>query len=368
MHATLLDQRVDRIAVFRALVLGDMLCATPVLRALRTAWPHAEITLVGLPWASELALRLPQVDRFEAFVGFPGLPERSPDLPALAGFIARLQWQRHDLLLQLHGSGSIVNPLLACFGATRVAGFVDPGDFCAEPALHTAWPRTGHEIERLLHLTDHLGLPRQGRHLDFPVTPADHVALEKEVPELAHDNDPIVCVHPGAQLASRRWLPERFAAVADLLAARGLRVVLTGTAGERALTDAVRRQMHQPALDLAGRTDLWTLGALIERARLLVCNDTGVQHVAAALGTASVAVSSGADVSRWAPLDAQRHRVLWSPAPCRPCAYPVCPTGHQCARDVGIDDVASAALDAAAHARAGATAATAANPSTATAA
>ena len=343
MRPTLAGQRVDRIAVFRALVLGDLLCATPVLRVLRAAWPRAEITLIGLPWAQELAVRLPQVDRFEAFVGFPGLPERSPDLDALPAFIERMRSLRIDLMLQLHGSGSIVNPLLACMGATRVAGFVDPGDFSADPDLHTTWSRSGHEIERLLQLTDHLGLQRQGLHLDFPVSGVDHTALNRAVPELVQDR-PIVCVHPGAQLPSRRWLPERFATVADELAARGLRVVLTGTRGERPLTDAVRCRMRHPALDLAGRTDLWTLGALIQRARLLVCNDTGVQHVAAALGTPSVAVSSGADVSRWAPLDAVRHRVVWSPAPCRPCAHTVCPTEHECARDVGPGEVARIAL------------------------
>ncbi len=347
MHPLLASQPIRRIAVFRALVLGDMLCATPALRALKAAWPAAELTLIGLPWARELADRLPAVDRFEAFPGWDGLPEIAPDRAEQPAFLARMRAARFDLLVQLHGSGSIVNPLLASFGAVRVAGFAEPGDFSADPALHTVWPKAGHEIERLLHLVDHLGIARQGLHLDLPVTDGDRQRLCEQVPELdTWADDGIVCVHPGAQLPSRRWLPARFAEVADRLAAAGLRIVLTGGANEAAIAAEVRALMSHPALDLTGRTDLFSLGALVERARLVVCNDTGVLHVAAAVGTPSVAVSSGADVARWAPLDTGRHRVFWRDVPCRPCGHRECPYSHECARAVAAGEVGDAAVAA----------------------
>ena len=335
---------IQRIAVFRALMLGDLLCATPALRAIKAAWPRAELALIGLPWARELASRLSMVDRFESFPGYPGLPEVAPDCGALPDFIARMQRQRFDLLVQLHGSGTIVNPLLATFGATHVAGFVEPGAYCAEPALHVTWPTAGAEIDRLLRLVDHLGIARRGEQLEFPVDDADRRALARAVPELDLAT-PFVCVHAGAQLPSRRWLPERFAAVADALAARGLRIVLTGSAPEAALTRDVRTQMAKPALDLTGRTSLFELGALVEQAELVVCNDTGVSHIAAALKTPSIVISSGADAERWAPLDSQRHRVLWQQVPCRPCAHRECPYGHECARGIAASDVTAAASD-----------------------
>ncbi len=341
LHPTLAGVPIRRIAVFRALMLGDLLCATPALRAVRAAWPEAELTLIGLPWTAPLAARLPAVDRFEAFPGHPLLPEIEPDGAAWPGFVARQRAAGYDLLLQLHGSGGIVNEMLAGFGAKRMAGFVEPGAYCAEPALHCDWPMHGHEIERLLALTDHLGLARRGLHLDYAVTDADRDALAATLPEVLAA--PFVCVHPGAQLASRRWPPERFAAVADALAAQGFRVVLTGGPQEAALTAEVAGRMRQPALDFSGRTELFTLGALLERARLLVSNDTGVMHVAAALGTPSVAISSGADVARWAPLDAVRHPVLWHAVACRPCGHRVCPTGHECALGVDVEAVVEAA-------------------------
>jgi ADP-heptose:LPS heptosyltransferase len=333
-----------KIAVFRALVLGDMLCAVPALRALRLAWPQAEISLIGLPWAAELVARLPHVDRFFAFPGHPALPERLPDLSAWPGFLQRMQDERFDLLLQMHGSGRFVNPMLATWNACHVAGFVEPGGYCADPALHAPWPTEGREVERLLALTDHLGVARQGTQLEFPVHDDDRAALSSLWPG-ARARRSWVCLHPGAQLPSRRWPPERFAAIGDRLAALGHEVLVTGTAAEAPLADAVCHAMQAPARSLAGATSLWTLGALIEGASLLVCNDTGVSHVAAALGTPSVVVSLGADVSRWAPADTTRHRVLWRPMPCRPCGHADCPTGHGCATGLTVAEVARAVAD-----------------------
>src|SRR5690606_31992826 len=143
-----------------------------------------------------------------------------------------------------------------------------------------------------------------------------------------------------AQLASRRWRPSRFAAVADALHASGRTVVLTGTPAEAELVAGVARRMRAPAIDLSGRTTLWTLGALLERAEFILCNDTGISHVAAALARPSVVVSSGSDVARWAPLERRLHEVLWQDMPCRPCSHSDCPcASHECAEAVTVQDV-----------------------------
>ncbi len=111
-------------------------------------------------------------------------------------------------------------------------------------------------------------------------------------------------------MPERRWPAECFAAVADELAGCGLGVVLTGTAGEAGLTRAVADAMQAPARDLAGKTGLGAADALLSGARLLVCNDTGVSHLAAALRVPSVVISTGDNPARWAPTDSRRHRVL----------------------------------------------------------
>ena len=153
-----------------------------------------------------------------------------------------------------------------------------------------------------------------------------------------------MCIHPGARLASRRWPAQRFAQVADGLAARGLRIVLTGSEQERDITQAVLMAMHAPALDMTGRTDLGALAALIAHARLVVCNDTGISHIAAGVATPSVIICSGADPGRWAPLDRQRHHLLYADVPCRPCAHAVCPIDHPCAKNISAEHVLAQAI------------------------
>jgi ADP-heptose:LPS heptosyltransferase len=334
MHSLLAAEPIARIAVFRALMLGDMLCAVPALRAVRRAFPRATIEWIGLEPTRAMAARLPHlVDGFIALPGYPGLPEVRHDPAALPGFLEEVRGRRFDLALQLHGSGPVVNELVCSFGARRSAGFFVDGALvpARDASLYRRWPDRGHEIERLLSLTDHLGLARDGLALEYPVRAQDREALAALGFERSEADRPYVCLHAGSQLASRRWPAERFAIVGDALAARGRRVVLTGSAGERALVQSVAAAMRRPALDLAGLTTPGMLGALLEGAEALVCNDTSVSHIAAALRCPSVVVSAGADVARWAPLDTARHRVLWQAMPCRPCAHAECPIGHPCA-------------------------------------
>jgi ADP-heptose:LPS heptosyltransferase len=128
-------------------------------------------------------------------------------------------------------------------------------------------------------------------------------------------------------------------------------VVLTGTADEAGLVAALSSAIPYPVVNLAGRTTLWMLGALVENASQVVCNDTGLSHIAAALGTPSVVVSSGSDVERWGPLDRKRHRVLWQPMSCRPCTHVTCPIGHGCALAISVAEVMQTLADGAPTAR-----------------
>ena len=101
--------------------------------------------------------------------------------------------------------------------------------------------------------------------------------------------------------------------------------------------------MKTVPVDLTGRLSLGAFAALVSQAALVVANDTGASHIAAAVGTRSVIVAYGSDVSRWAPGDTRRHRVLWHDVTCRPCMHVVCPIDHPCAMGVDVGDVVTAA-------------------------
>ena len=343
--------RIQRVCVLRALQLGDMLCAVPALRSLRAGLPDAAIALVGLPWARSFVRRFHRyIDEFIEFPGHPAMPEQPPQPQLWADFVGAMRARRFDLALQLHGSGETSNEVVAAFGAGRCAGFCPVAEAAPDPATFLTWQVREHEVLRYVRLMRHLGLPDCGTELEWP-------RIEEDTAEDATDDTAnhaaaglpaagkcYVCVHPGARLRSRRWPVARFAQVADRLAERGYSVVITGSTEEAPLAAELVQHMRASALNLAGKTSLGGLARLIERARLLVCNDTGVSHVAAAVGTPSVVVCCGADPVRWAPLDAVRHRVLHQPMDCRPCLHAVCPIGHACALAITPDQVADEAM------------------------
>lgn len=301
-----------KVAVFRALQLGDLLCAVPALRALRAGMPGARVDLVGLPWARGFAERFSAyVDGFIEFPGFPGLPECEPDIPALPAFLSAMQAREYDLVLQLHGDGRLTNSIVALFDAQAYAGTALPDAYRPHPGTFIAPVHGRHEIQRNLAVVRALGIPAEDEELELPITPPERAECAAFMQEHGLVRGGYACVHPGGRSPWRRWPAEQFAAVVEGLTERGLRVVVTGTEEERDVAGAVVGPFGT-AVTAAGRTSLGGVAALIEGSRLLICNDTGVSHVACAVGTPSVVLVTNSEPSRWAPLDRQMHRVLVS--------------------------------------------------------
>lgn len=300
-----------RIALLRALPgLGDILCAMPAFRALRTAFPQAEIVLVGLPSVKPLVARFNQyIDRLLEFPGYPGLPEQPLQPQKILAFLQLAQQEQFDLAIQMHGSGIITNPLTMMLGARCNAGFFLPGEYCPDEQHFLPYLTNESEVQCYLRLFQFLGIPPQGTELEFPIWEEDRQALQK-IEAVDRILGEYVCIHPGASTPARRWPPEKFAALADEIAALGLAIVLTGSTSEIELTQTVASLMKAPSLNLAGKTSLGALAALLQQASLLVCNDTGVSHLAAALQVKSVAIFTNSDPLRWSPLDRDRHRVV----------------------------------------------------------
>lgn len=304
----------QRICVLRALQLGDMICAGPALRALRRRFPGARITLVGLPWAADFAARMAEcIDEFIVLPGWPGLPEQEVDLARLPGFLRRMQASRFDLAVQLHGSGRLTNRLVRAFGAAQVLAHRPGRAHALEPDGGGYWPYPEHlhEVHRNLQLVQKLGPAEDDDRVSFPLRAADHDELRQRRPDLAQlPGQAYVCLHPGARAPAKWWPAAGFAELGDALAGLGWRIVLTGSAHEHPLAARVASLMHAPAIHAACDISIGALAVLLSKARLLVCNDTGVAHVAAGLDLPSVVLFLATEPRRWGPLDPSRHLVL----------------------------------------------------------
>ena len=301
-------QTTKKIAVFRALQLGDMLCSVPALRSLRASYPAAEITLLGLPWAGAFCGRFAKyIDHFVHFPGYAGLPEQAFDGEKWDDFTNLMRAQPFDLILQMQGSGSIVNDMLENLNAGPVAGF-HPKEKVNNNDLFLEYPEGIHEITRHLKLMEHLGIPSLGTVLEYPVVDIERDNLYTKHPFLLDEN--YVCVHPGSRGSWRQWPPSHFASLADYCAGAGYLVVVTGTREEAPVTRQVIESMKHSAIDLTGQTSIGEIGQLIKGASLLISNCTGVSHIAAALLTPSIVISMDGEPERWAPLNNDLHKTV----------------------------------------------------------
>ncbi len=342
---------MERIAVFRALQLGDLLVAVPAFRALRHRFPLAEITLIGLPWAASFVQRFKcYIDRFVEFVGYPGINEVPVNTPRIERFLAEQRAYNYDLALQMHGNGRSSNPFVLALGAAMTVGYYEKT--LDGLALGAVYPNNQHEIDRNLKLVALLKQEQDtsacytDTRLVFPLFSSDYGEADRLLGLLQQKKTRVIGIHPGARPPARRWPASYFATVADTLAQRlNAQVLLTGGPGEEQTVQAVVAAMHTPAIALAGKTSLGGLAALMSRLDLFVSNDTGPSHIACAVDCPSVTIFGPADVRRWAPLDVQQHPIVRHPVVCSPCGYWECPIDHRCLRWLPPDAVIEVATD-----------------------
>lgn len=305
---------IKKIAVFRALQLGDMLCVIPAVRALRHEFPSTKITLLGLPCAKGFVERFSEYfDKFIHFPGYPGLPEQTFHEFEFEDFIKRVRREKFDLLLQMQGNGTIVNQLMFVFGANYTAGFYNEDSFVDSP-FFMAYPDHGPELRRHLLLMQHLKIASRGNYLEFPLMKQD----QKDFDELFLPVYPknYACIHPGSRGRWRQWPPQFFALIADFCIEQGFTTVITGTKEESDITTEMIKCMHHIPIDLTGKTSLGAMAVLIKNSFMLVSNCTGISHLADAFDTPSIVISMDGEPQRWAPLNRTLHRVIdWTKDP-----------------------------------------------------
>jgi ADP-heptose:LPS heptosyltransferase len=223
------------------------------------------------------------------------------DVDGLHEFHARLP---AAMAVNLHGRGPLSHRVLLAQRPLSFLAFAHPD--IEESAGMPEWRRHEHEVVRWCRLCSESGIPANPADLDL-----DPVALRTRAPRRAQG---ATLIHPGAGSESRRWPPERFAEIARIERRRGRAVVLTGAVGDLARCDYIAREAALPVDSVyAGRTNVVELAALVAAADRVLCGDTGVGHLATALGRPSVLLFGPAAPSEWGPPPSRpQHRVLWA--------------------------------------------------------
>ncbi|MBF6454531.1 glycosyltransferase family 9 protein [Nocardia cyriacigeorgica] len=269
------------VLVLRALGLGDLLTAVPALRALRHARPGDRLVLAAPRWLRPIVELTGTVDALHPVSGLGALRWSGPS-PATA--------------VNLHGRGPASIADLAAIAPERLITF-GHRDFPQFPGPD--WLDDTHEVTRWCGLLDWAGIP------------ADPTRLSVAAPPATAADPARVLIHPGGSSAARRWPAERFARVAAHLHGRGYRVLITGDARERTLAAQVAAEAGAGTV-VAGRLALDETAALVAGARLVVCADTGLAHLATAFGTPSVVIFGPNPPRWWGPPPRSRHRALWA--------------------------------------------------------
>ncbi len=340
---------VRSILALRPNAIGDFMFSLPALHALRHSYPDARIVLAGKPWHADFLRGRPgPVDEVFVMPPYPGVggaPGMVPDAQALR-CIDTLREAAFDLAVQMYGGGRHSNPFISGLGARLTVGAKAPD----APPLDR-WIAYGEFANRRLELLQVVALvgahpgPLLARELD--VTDNDRLLAAQALPPTAGEQ--LVLLHPGASDPRRRWPAERYAAVADALAARGATVVISGNADEAPLGRSIASHMRNKAADLCGKLSLPALCGLLERARLMISNDTGPLHLALALGTPSVGIFWLTNLIESCPM--RQH--LLRPALSVRTHCPMCGAENRKTRcghdvcfvdDVGTDEVAGLAM------------------------
>lgn len=334
---------VKRILVRGTNWIGDAVLTTSALMALRAGFPKARISLLVKPAIAELLQGHPAVDEIVLYRD-PGPHSGLGGKLSLARLLNR---GRYDLaiLLQNAFEAALVTTLA---GIPNRYGYATDGRsfLLTHRVSLTPQIRRKHQAEYYLELLRPLGIPVD------PVAPTLRTTPEEDasaVGLLSSLGVPagrfLIGLNPGSTYgAAKRWIPERFAEVADRVAAEhGGHVLIFGGRGEEALGATIAGMMAASSTVLSGRTTVRQLMALIKQCRLFMTNDTGPMHIAAAFGVPLVAIFGPTDPVTTSPFG-EGHELIRKPVDCSPCLLRECPIDHRCMQRISAEEVYEAAV------------------------
>ncbi|HTS68972.1 MAG TPA: lipopolysaccharide heptosyltransferase II [Terriglobia bacterium] len=338
---------VQRILVRSTNWVGDAVMSIPALEALRARFARAEIVLLSKPSVSELYWHMPAVNR--QIIYKPHSEHRGP--LGFAKLIRELRAERFDAALLFPNSFHSAYMAWRAGIPLRIGYARDGRSFMLHDAIEPPPPAAyGHQVYYYLQLLFRAGLiakPSPVHEIRLRLTEAEGIWAAKKLAALGMDGPRfLVGFAPGAAFGpAKRWMPERFAGLADrLIGALNADVLIFGTAAERPLAEEIAAAMKHTPVIAAGETSLRQLLALMTQCKLMVTNDSGPMHLAGALGIPLVAIFGSTDARATGPVGT-RVRIVHRGVECSPCGRRVCPIDFRCMREIPVEEVFRATLE-----------------------
>ena len=327
---------VDKILVIRVDGIGDLLNSTPAISLLRENYPSAEITVLARPLNAPVLIGNPDVDRILLFD-----PEgKDQGLFAQLQFYRELRREKYQLVVAMQ---TAMWPHLVSFlsGARNRLGRYQKR---FKSTLTHAWrgeysKGETHEVDRNLELVRLICNGEGKRKLTFRLLPNEIGIAKKRIASWGiNDNAFLIGIHPGGSSFDKRWPEKQYAELADRLAHHyNATILLLHGPGEDALTHNIQKAMQFPAITHAPET-IRRLGALLSCCDLVVCNDSGPMHIAAALDVPTVAIFGPTDHVAWYPLS-ENASIVRRDMPCWPCSAHKCKIGWECTKKLPVEPV-----------------------------
>lgn len=345
-----IEPNIQKIAVLRSNGIGDFIFSLPALYALRLAYPHAEIVLLGLEWHAEfLSGRASPIDRVIVVPKSRGVHDPSDftdeDPQELDRFFTEMANEQFNVAIQLHGGGRYSNPFVKRLGANLTVGLRSPDAIPLDRWVPYVFFQM--EILRYLEVVSLLGANLANLEPIIAVTDEDLAESLHFVPETLQ---PLVVLHPGAGDPRRRWPVEKFAAVGNALAWAGAHVAVVGIEPDCDLVDSVVNLMSAEAQNLCGCLRLGGLAGLLSRASVVVSNDSGPLHLANAVGASTVGIYWCGNMITAGPVTRTCHRtaISWRlncPVCGLNCTRTACEHAVSYVADVPQEEISTLALE-----------------------
>jgi heptosyltransferase-2 len=322
--------------------IGDVIMTLPALAAVRKTLPGAKISILAKPWVAEIYHICPDVDEVILFQS-PGIHNGLAGKFRLAADLKKKNFDAAILLQNAIEAAIIVH--LA--GIPVRAGYNSDGRrfLLTHSVQRTKEIRKVHQIDYYLEMVKALGFESAGR--DVRLQPGnDYAGIAEKLLKTyeMESGGPLIGMAPGATYGpAKMWFSDRFARVADrLVETFGARVLLFGSHGDHDVASSVRQFASHPLRNIAGRTTLKEAIALIARCSLFISNDSGLMHVAGALGIPTIAIFGSTNPITTSPVG-DRSVVITKAVDCSPCLKKTCPTDFRCMDLITADEVYNAA-------------------------